>query len=298
MTVYAWGAGGGNSGTGTGANSVPMVTWPGGAGGYTSATFAVTTGSTYKVIVGRGGDFSSSIGTDPPTHSTQSYGGGMNTGNLAGDTNWRNASGGGRSAVLSGTTEILTAGGGGGAGKTNNDSSKATDRTGGAGGGSTGGDAQGNVGYGRGGTQTAGGAGGGGTGTYAGASGGSLIGGAGSMYAAGGGGGYYGGGGGSFVYINPGGICGGGGGGSSFIHSSKLATPAPIMDQANANGTISTAAAAKLVELGIAADSIGNGALKVASNRTNGEIISTDAGDLRTGRSGRNGMVVIVFSAA
>lgn len=188
-----WGAGGGMA---------LSATESAGAGGYATDTISVTPGETLTVIVGKAG-----TGT-PDT--------GSNTGV---------ASGGGRSAIRRGSTELGTAGGGGGA-------VSAVSASGGAGGGAEGA-AGGGAAPGGGGTQSAGGALGGIYGTagsqFQGGTGGDVgwtntvcnspYGGGGdgrsdgsTASGGGGGGGYYGGGGASNHASG-----GGGGGGSSYV---------------------------------------------------------------------------------
>ena len=85
--VKLWGAGGGNYYT------------TGGAGGYTEGWLRLNPGESLTVIVGQAGSRSGG----------STYGGGSSAGLY-------NASGGGRSAIRRGTTELATAGGGGGSG--------------------------------------------------------------------------------------------------------------------------------------------------------------------------------------
>lgn len=136
LTVKAWGAGGAsNSATSTEADRAR-----GGPGGFVRATIAVTPGETLTIKVGTGGAFCSrDFGARAP------------------------GAGGGRSAVMRGSTPLVIAGGGGGAGGYG---ASATESFGGVGGGLTGGAGQsgttnsGGASPGFGGTQSAGGAGG------------------------------------------------------------------------------------------------------------------------------------------
>lgn len=205
ITVKMWGAGGGSGNIGGWTRG-----WDGGGGGYSTGTIAVTPGSTYYIIVGKGGNggefgqFASSYG-----------GGGRNC--ASADCRYSGA-GGGRSAFRAavGGPDLMTAGGGGGGGCTNGTYTPA--HRGGAGGGATGQNGEnatnGSPYFGFGGTQVAGGAG---------AAGASRTGSAGTQYqggivsgtesyGGGGGGGWWGGGGGGYhSYMS------GGGGGSGYI---------------------------------------------------------------------------------
>lgn len=176
VRVQLWGAGGGSVGSGAG-----------GAGGYTEGNLNVTPGSTLTVVVGgAGGSYVAGNSIGRPG----GFGGGGNGGNGA-PTQRAGLGGGGRSAIIIGTSVHLVAGGGGGAGSGN------VKEKGGRGGGLSGGST---VHGGAGGTQTAGGAayykgtagsfGAGGDGADA----SGIYGGDGGC---GGGGGYYGGGGGA-----------------------------------------------------------------------------------------------------
>jgi hypothetical protein len=199
IKVKAWGAGGAG-----GAPGGWTYGSPGGAGGFTTGSLAVTTGQVLTIIVGQGGIFE---------YGAPIYGGGGYR-RARGDNRYC-GNGGGRSAVRNGATELLTAGGGGGGG-----SSRASQgNTGGAGGGDSGvpGASPHNAGYGgKGGTQTAGGIGGAGdtAGNGSQFNGGNGNPGSSSVYGGGGGGGYYGGGSGSFAEPN---TMAGGGGGSGYI---------------------------------------------------------------------------------
>jgi hypothetical protein len=213
VAVYVWGAGGATGGSGNGTF--------GGAGGYSSGTLSVSSGQTYRVIVGGGGNHSrnSAIGGG--------FGGGGSSGNPQGYEGA--SSGGGYSGVFFqntafGNARIMAGGGGGGAGIGNNGYANNTNQTGfgGSGGGTNGQQATGNYRSANGGTQSGGGTNDGGGGAP-GASGGQLSGGAGGAYLSstnhssggGGGGGYYGGAGGRG---GEGGITAGdaGGGGSGY----------------------------------------------------------------------------------
>lgn len=181
VNVKMWGAGGSTTGDVSG-----------GAGGYSSGTIAMTSGSTYKLRIGS------------PT-------GGGSGGSGAG---------GGYSGIFltdeTHANSVMIAGAGGGGGST-----YSTTQYQGAGGGSSGqsgsGAASGTSGVG--GSQTAGGAGASSGSAWGGGSGGALTGGAGAStgaYGGGGGGsGYYGGGGGASRIGGDGGnnVCGGGGSG-------------------------------------------------------------------------------------
>jgi hypothetical protein len=201
IQVKLWGASGGESGS-----------YVSGGGGFVwNPALTVTAGETLTVIVG-------GPGVDVVGVNAGGFGGGGEGGSNPLYT-W-GGSGGGRSAILRGTTELITAGGGGGTGY----GGQSGNGVGGCGavvngkqntpnGGNAG---AGNGGAGQGGTTTAGGAGG--TGSPAGGNGslgqGGNAGPTGSEgAAAGGGGGYYGGGGGGEVF---GGWSGAGGGGSCF----------------------------------------------------------------------------------
>jgi len=229
VTAQLWGAGGGGAGNGsTGQTSgvcLNDILGSGGGGGYTSANLVVTAGTTLTIIVGQAGTVSAVAG-----QATNTYGGGGGCASLNGDTNWRNTSGGGRSAIQISAADIITAGGGGGGGhlaRLSYTVPAATYLTGGAGGGSIGGtggqgDSAGQTWDGAGGTQTGGGAAGsvtsGGTSATAGTQ---YQGGTGNQYSAGGGGGYYGGGGGQY-YQPTVQYFGAGGGGSSYVNTTYL----------------------------------------------------------------------------
>ncbi len=86
MYVYLWGAGGG----------IATSTIMGGTGAYVEGIMSVTPGTILTVIVGEGGKY----------NGAATYGGG-GPGGVSG-------SGGGRSAIRNGVTELVTAGGGGG----------------------------------------------------------------------------------------------------------------------------------------------------------------------------------------
>jgi hypothetical protein len=158
VTVQLWGAGGGGD------------SWGGGGGGYTTGTLAVTSGQSFKVIVGGGGE-----GDAGDSDRAGGYGGG--------GSGHEDPGGAGYAGIFLTSTSYANAkaiaGGGGGAD---------ANYGGGGGGGATGNDGAGaNAGYGRGGTQSAGGA----TGAA------QLTGGNASTsnrWTGGGGGGYWGGG--------------------------------------------------------------------------------------------------------
>ena len=183
-TFYLVGAGGG-------ALNVSGTYGPGGSGGFSTGTYALSGVTNFKIIVGQGGYSLGNIST---------YGGGGAGGGASGGY----GSGGGRSAIrlAAGTSDLITAGGGGGGGYNN--------YCGGAGGGVAGGDAvPRNNPDAKGGTQSAGGAGGFSINSLTGNTGAAYQGGAGRDESGGGGGGYFGGGG--------GGDNSAGGGGSGFI---------------------------------------------------------------------------------
>jgi uncharacterized repeat protein (TIGR02543 family) len=186
VTFYLLGAGGG-------AMNV-AGRGPGGSGGFATGTYAVSTPTTFTIIVGQGGN-----GT---TQSLDTYGGG-------GKADY--GSGGGRSAIrlAGGAEDLITAGGGGGGGY--------EAKCGGAGGGTTGQDAvirTSNGEHGKGGTQTAGGAGGYSVNAKTGGTGVKYQGGLGRDESGGGGGGYWGGGGGGDNI--------GAGGGSGYFNSTLI----------------------------------------------------------------------------
>lgn len=187
LLVQLWGAGGGAS------------------GGYTQGYLDVTPGENLTLIVGEKGKSNGTSG---------SCGGG---GPVAGPS--PGMSGGGRSAIHRGSTELMTAGGGGGSG------GGYWGGQGGIGGGTTAGSGpvSGTCGHGgQGGTQSAGGAGGTGSSYMNGTAGSAFQGGTGGSHSCtggcrggGGGGGYFGGGGGAAGATSCA-IGGGGGGGSSY----------------------------------------------------------------------------------
>lgn len=200
LRVTMWGAGGG----GSQAASFNNVNYSagGGAGGYADGTVPVVSGTAMAVTVGQGGRTNSASGT---------YGRGGPGGNGA-NGNSIGSSGGGMSALWSGSTEfvagtaVLIAGGGGGSAFWTDDTTPVAGGGGGTNGGSS------STTGGRGGTQTAGGVLGAPTsgslaGTCVGGTAGSALrggtgcsatGGTASQYegGGGGGGGWYGGGGG------------------------------------------------------------------------------------------------------
>lgn len=221
--VYVWGAGGGTGGS-------QNQTF-GGAGGFAEGLLSASSGQTYRVQVGGGGNHTSS-GT-----AGGGFAGGGNAGNVPGG-NQGGASGGGYSGVFLqnvsfSNARILAGGGGGGAGNGSsgayNGQNSQQSGYGGSGGGANGQSAVGNYASGNsgfGGSQNAGGGRNANTNNGAGnpSPGGQLQGGTGGQFISsqnhssggGGGGGYYGGGGGRG---GEGGITAGdsGGGGSGYI---------------------------------------------------------------------------------
>ena len=210
VQVEMWGAGGGSG---------YRQSWGGGGtsggGGYALANVTVTPSTTYKVVVGQGGNSVAMSST------ADVYGGGRGA-----SDGWGIGGGGGLSGFFTGSGQVysgvspqggaharslLIAGGGGGGGANR---SGGTTR-GGAGGGTNGQDGSDNYGnQGAPGTQNAGG----GSGNCGGTAGGSeLLGGRGNTrsHQPGGGSGYYGGAAGD--YIEPVDM-GGGGGGSGYAH--------------------------------------------------------------------------------
>jgi uncharacterized repeat protein (TIGR02543 family) len=203
VTFYLIGAGGG-------AMNV-AGRGPGASGGFATGTYAVSTPTTFTIVVGQGGN-----GT---TQSLDTYGGG-------GKADY--GSGGGRSAIrLANTTEdFITAGGAGGGGY--------DAKCGGAGGGTTGQDAvirTANGEHGKGGTQTAGGVGGYSVNAKTGGTGVKYQGGLGRDESGGGGGGYWGGGGGGDNI--------GGGGGSGYLHPTLITNGALTQGTCTAPGNSS-----------------------------------------------------------
>jgi len=216
ITVSAWGAGG------------PKFSGPGGGGGFSTGTLAVTAGQAFDVVVGEAGHPQTSICTPYSVgQGTPSLGGGGSGANSTPLGNLGNGGGGlsglfGPNAIpsesltsngpqVSAPAVFMVAGGGGGA-------AHGGCASGGAGGGLTGQDGQGSGTAGEGGSQTAGGATGAPT---PGCSAAFLRGGAAgrntsrspAVSGGAGGGGYYGGGGGG----GSGPSTAGGGGGSSYI---------------------------------------------------------------------------------
>ncbi len=272
MTVQAWGAGGGAQGHGS-INA--YAGGPGGGGGYASATFTVTSGTVYNIIVGQGGQYGDNAAASLPT-----YGGGGGE-SIGGDGHWGTASGGGRSAVqlsISSTyTDIITAGGGGGAGNNTYNDSSTVIGSGGAGGGAgdniNGGNGIGaSTEGGKGGTQTAGG-----TGSFPGSKytgGGSTTS---TWYNAGGGGGWYGG---SAGESYGGYYFGGGGGGSSYVDTTYSQSGTSIF-------------------LGGSGATVGNGAgLPSAVSGTIGKGATPVRGALTSiaaNNTGQNGYIVLLI---
>jgi len=206
LTFYLVGAGGGAmnaAGRGSGA-----------AGGFATGTYAASSSTVFKIIVGQGGN-----GT---VHTLNTYGGG-------GKADY--GSGGGRSAIRIGTAteDLITAGGGGGGGY--------DAKCGGAGGGTTGQDAvvrTANSEHGKGATQTAGGAGGYSVNNRTGGTGVKYQGGLGQDDSGGGGGGYWGGGGGGDNI--------GAGGGSGYFNPSLVTDAQLVQGTCNAPGSSSALA--------------------------------------------------------
>lgn len=249
MVVEVWGAGGASKGRGNG----PITrSFAGGGGGYTKATFNVTSADTLRVIVGQGG-----INGTPGQNLGSTYGGGGGQ-YLSGDTNWCSASGGGRTSVqmlnlvTSGVyDDLITAGGGGAGGVLSQWNTESA--LGGFGGGTTGGNSDSGTRGGRGGTQIAGGLSGTGGQLPSGFAGSKYQGGGTvttttgpAYYGAGGGGGYFGGG--------QGGNMNGGGGGSSYIHAA-LQTPSTSSIITQSSGVIG----ANKADLPSGITNIGNG---------------------------------------
>ena len=267
MTVYAWGAGGASKGYG---NSTLPVSGTGGGGGFVQGTISVTPGQVYNIVVGGGGNYSA-----PGGQSTSTYGGGAGCISLSGDGNWRNSSGGGRSAVQFSSADIITAGGGGGGGISQ--AGQLSD--GGPGGGTTGGAVNTAYGGGGGGTQSAGGAAGqyntsvGSAGSRP-SAGSQYTGGTGNNYAGGGGGGYYGGGGGDTTWSSTAVMAGGGGG------SSYTGTATSIVNTQASGATVANNVGLPSGYSG----TIGNGGASVTA--TSGQA----------GNIGQNGLVVISFT--
>ncbi len=241
-TALLWGAGGGGS-----------FEAVGGGGGFCQATFTVTPAEEITVIVGGAGVcFNSGSG-----NSAASFGGG-GTANRRGTLNF--GSGGGRSAIRRGSTELLTAGAGGGAGGSGISGGSGSGTGNGSPGGGTTGGSYANSNGGQGGTQSLGGVPGN---AYSGnaTAGEAFLGGNGSTSGTGsashggpgGGAGYYGGGGADFE---------GAGGGSSFTGSGTTSpTTTAGLGQTAANNTHPSYAAG-----------IGNGG-SVGGNGGNGRVV-------------------------
>ena len=280
MVAELWGAGGGGSGNGSNSAVYNVISGSGGGGGYTSANLTVSAGTTLTIIVGQAGNVSAIGG-----QAVATYGGGGGCITLNGDNNWRNTSGGGRSAIQISGVDIITAGGGGGGGHiapSAPNPATGTYMTGGAGGGLIGGtggfgDSSGTEQNGKGGTQSAGGAAGsnkpGGNPSTNGTAGSQYQGGTGTSSGAGGGGGWYGGGGSNFSYLLTY-YLGSGGGGSSYVSSSylKSGTTATLTQASGA-----TVAANSSLPAGV-----------------QGTIGGGGAGST-TGSAGQNGYAVITF---
>jgi hypothetical protein len=280
MVAELWGAGGGGSGNGSNSAVYNVISGSGGGGGYTSANLIISAGTTLTIIVGQAGNVSAIGG-----QALATYGGGGGCITLNGDTNWRNTSGGGRSAIQISGADIITAGGGGGGGHiapSAPNPATGTYMTGGAGGGLIGGtggfgDSSGTEQNGEGGTQSAGGAAGsnkpGGNPSTNGTAGSQYQGGTGTSSGAGGGGGWYGGGGSNFsVLVTY--YLGSGGGGSSYVSSSYLKS-----------GTTATLTQA-------------SGSTVAANSSLPGGVQGTIGGGgagSTTGSAGKNGYAVITF---
>ena len=243
VTIHMWGAGG--SGGREGNPTAPECA--GGGGGYATGGMTISSGTTYKAVVGNAkGNTVDASPWGEPAASGNPISPPYNGPNPWVPTGYYKMNSGGYSAIfetsVSAPNARLMAGGGGSGGY--NDGG--TQGAGGGGGGTNGVDAGGptygptQAPNGEGGTPTAGGAGGPSPHTN-GSAGSSLTGGQGgargSSGAAGGGGGsgwYGGGGGGGQISINTNG--GGGGGGSAYIHPSITGgstTAGGIQDAAN-----------------------------------------------------------------
>ena len=229
LLVKLWGGGGGYG--------APWSTYQsiGGAGGFTTATVAVTPGETLTLVVGSGGHQHFSLTTVNPE-----YGGGGGAPDYAFDSGYA-ASGGGRSAIRRGTSELVTAGGGGGGGsgsqwdvnaggagggvsglralQDNGTASTAGNQSGGGSGGSTSRATQEGGGYGTGGSAFLGGSPHDGT------------------YGGGGGGGYFGGGGGGIYDPS----MGGGSGGAGYVGGSGVSLAATLGGYATTPAAMSDA---------------------------------------------------------
>ena len=254
--VKAWGGAGGAS------TDSAIQGWYGGAGGYASRSFAVTSGESLTVTVGDGG-------------AAPGAGGGPGGGNGGGSSR-RSGGGGGYSAVFRGATPLIIAGGGGGG---------AYGNPGGNGGGTSGNQgieyttsASGTYGGGYGGTQSAGGAVGGQSmvsGSQRAEAGGYLTGGRGDLESGGrtgggGGSGYYGGGGGRGSTSNASGQ--GGGGGSGYAPGgSNLTTPARTNSELAAIASVNAIAATTVLPPNTADVDYGGGDAGVGASLTAGK---------------------------
>lgn len=201
-TIKMWGAGGAPGGTYTSSYPPSTGFGPGGGGGYSTGTYNFVAGTTYRIVIGRGGR--TGLITNLNTSGATYLSGGVQVNAVGG---W-GSEGGGYTGLFQTTTltqgnALIIAGGGGGGSDT------AYGAYGGAGGGSSGQDSpaasqQGGTG----GTQSVGGT----ASIYNNATNGSALTGGLAQNAqsslGGGGGGYWGGGGGNV---------GGGGGGSGYI---------------------------------------------------------------------------------
>lgn len=206
LTFFLVGAGGGSGPIAGGG--------PGASGGFSTGTYAISTQTTFTIIVGQGGYSLGGVST---------YGGGGAGGGAEG----RYGSGGGRSAIRlsTGNSDLITAGGGGGGGY--------ADFCGGGGGGNVGGAAaKRNSVDGGGGTQSAGGVGGYSINNLTGTAGSAYQGGTGRDGSGGGGGGYFGGGG--------GGDNAGGGGGSGFIGGAGITNGSTVAGTCSTVGNSSS----------------------------------------------------------
>jgi len=281
--IECWGAGGGAKGQG-GLGSI-YYNGTGGGGGYTSATFSLGAVTSMTLIVGQGGISS----TRTFNIAAATYGGGG--AGYGGPGNWGNSSGGGRSAVRIGVTEIITAGGGGSGGAIYN-SNIAKVGTGGAGGGIVGGNAYNSSAEGGSGgnTTTSTGGAAGPQNTYGtGIAGSQYTGGAGGSYSGGGGGGYYGGGGGVAFGGNT--AIGGGGGGSSYVLPSGtngITVSNPILTQG-----LTTTFNSQTIATGSVAN---NSGLPAIYQNTIGKGGLGSETTTSSNQSGQNGIIIITFS--
>lgn len=269
IKVKVWGAGGGGNN-----NAYYNVTYGGGGGGFSTGLLAVSSNQVLNITVGQGGVVNS-------TAATFGGGGTGGTSDLS-----KGSSGGGLSAIWSGTpfvlgNELIVAGGGGGA-----SSGSSAGLGGGGGGGTTGGGNASTSTSGQGGTQTAGGAA---STLFTGClvapqNGSQFKGGNGADAVArgegggGGGAGWFGGGGSTCQPENSPGIPNGGaGGGSGYIASSSLSAGSTT---AGANSTASSVG-------GAAANSSDTQYVIGVGKGGNGAALGTSAG---------NGLVVLEWN--